>query len=259
MGNDLYSLPEIYELAFSFRDYTEAVDFLIGAAKRAGLTEITSMVEYGCGPGQYCREFARRGVQSLGIDLSPEMVLYANLRADAADLPCEIVEGDMRTLVLDHPVDFACCMMATFGYLYTNDDVLTHLKTAAKNLKTAGIYVIELPHPKGLFGIEETTHDQWEMEGDGIKLSIDWCNDARFDPLTEIDTGTVKFSWEQGGESLSHEAIDSTRRIPKGLIDALVQQSGCFEIVERYGDVKLDQPFDNTKKSWRMVLVLRKS
>ena len=259
MANDLYSLPEVYELAFSFRDYKSAVDFLTATAAKAGLNKITSVVEYGCGPGQYCREFARRGVRSYGIDLSADMVLYANRKSDEENIPCEVVEGDMRDLVLDKPVDLACCMMATVGYLYTNDDILTHLRTVEQSLSAGGIYVIELPHPKGLFEDVKTTHDQWEIESENIKLTIDWCNNARFNPMTEIDTGTVKFDWEQDGESYSHEAIDATRRISKGLIDALIDQSGCFEIVDRYGDIKLDQPFDNTKKSWRMVLVLRRN
>ena len=258
MGNGLYSIPHIYELAFSFRDYVKAVDFLASAAKRAGLARIESMIEYGCGPGQYCREFALRGVRSWGVDLSPDMVLYANRKADEAGVSCEAVEGDMRTLAIDQPLDLACCMMATFGYLHTNQDILAHLKTVAANLNAGGIYIIELPHPKGLYGDEKATHDQWEIEGSGISLSIDWCNDARFDPVTEIDTGTVRFVWKENGKSYSHEATDATRRISRGLIDALVEQSGCFEIVERFGDLNLDQPFDNTKKSWRMVLALRK-
>jgi len=258
MSDPLYAVPEIYELAFTFRDYHAAVDFLTAAAKSAGLTRINSMVEYGCGPGQYCREFAQRGVSSYGIDLSPEMALYANKCADAKELPCQIIEADMRTIRLEQPVDLACCMMATFGYLHKNDDIIMHLQTVAANLKHGGIYIVELPHPKGIFGGAKATHDQWEMERDGIKLSIDWCGDCRFDPLTELDTGTVRMAWEKDGQPHSHSAIDTTRRISRGLIEALVQLSGHFEIVNMYGDLRLDQPFDNSKKSWRMVVVIRK-
>ncbi len=76
MTNSPYQYPELYELAFSWRDYSNAVDFISEAAALAGLTEIRSMVELGCGPGQYCREFARRGVTAYGVDSSPEMALW---------------------------------------------------------------------------------------------------------------------------------------------------------------------------------------
>ena len=85
MNDTPYSLPEIYEIAFSFRDYPKTVDSIIAICAKAGLTRIESAIELGCGPGQYCREFARRKIQSYGIDLSSEMVSYVKARSAFAD------------------------------------------------------------------------------------------------------------------------------------------------------------------------------
>lgn len=254
-----YELPELYELAFSWRDYSKAADFISEAASGVGLSEIKSMVELGCGPGQYCREFGRRGVTAYGVDLSPEMALYAQQFYDDEKLPGHILEADMRNFRLEQKVDLACCMMATFGHLLTNRDIVDHLNAVADNLREDGLYILELPHPRDTYDTEKSTQDVWEMEKDGAKLSTDWCSDASFDPLTETDSGTVKFSLEKDGVVKKYEAPSESRRLGFGALRALLDLSGRFHIAAMYGDLDVNIPFDNAKAAWRLVLVLRKS
>ena len=40
---------------------------------------------------------------------------------------------------------------------------------------------------------------------------------------------------------------------------ALVALSGAFVPVGWYGDLDLAQPFDDTERSWRMIVVLKKT
>ncbi len=259
MDQTPYSFPEVYDIAFTFRDYPKAVDFLIAAASQAGLTKITSMVEFGCGPGQYCREFSRRGVVSYGIDRSPEMVLYAWKLCEQEKLDCEIIEADVRSFKLPEPVELAVCMMATFNLLLTNEDTIEHFRSVADNLVKSGLYVIELSHPRDVFGPRSSTNYEWEMERDGIKVKTDWGSDAKVDPLTEVETGTIIYTVGKDGAIERFISREQWRDITFGLIKALIDLSQRFEIVATYGDLDLTVPFDNDKKAWRMVLVLRKN
>jgi len=254
-----YEHSELYELAFSWRDYSKAVDFISEAAALAGLAEITSMVELGCGPGQYCREFARRGVTAYGVDSSPEMALYAQRYYDDEKLPGHILETDMRSFRLEQKVDLALCMMATFSHLLTNRDIVDHFAAVADSLKDDGLYLLELPHPRDAFDTDKSTRDVWDIEKDGAKLSIDWCSDATFDPIAEIDNGTVRFKLEKDGRVESFESPSESRRLGFGNLRALIDLSGRFHIAAMYGDLDVNIPFDNAKKAWRQVLVLRKS
>ena len=254
-----YEHPKLYEFAFSWRDYSKAADFICEAASQAGLSEIKSMVELGCGPGQYCREFGRRGVTAYGVDLSPEMALYAQKIYDDEKLPGHILETDMRDFRLEQKVDVACCMMATFGHLLTNRDIVDHLNAVAENLREDGLYILELPHPRDVYDMGKSAQDVWEMEKDGSKLSIDWCSDGVFDPLTETDNGTVKFKLEKEGVVKNYESPSESRRLGSGALRALLDLSGRFHIAAMYGDLNVSIPFDNAKASWRLVLVLRKS
>ena len=258
MASDPYRRPDLYELAFSWRDYAKAVDFIIEAAQLAGVTKIASMVELGCGPAQYAREFARRGIVSYGVDLSPEMVALAQHYWAEEGLPGRIIEADMRRFRLEQPASLACCMMATFALLLTNGDVLDHFDSVADNLTTDGIYVIELPHPAEVFDRGSRTSNVWEMKTEESVLHIDWASDAVFDPITEVSTGTVRFKLDSVSGSELFEARELSRGYSLGLLRALLDLGGRLQIASIYGDLNVSVPFDNDKKAWRMVLVLRK-
>jgi len=258
MTDSPYCVAEVYDIAFTFRDYSKAVDFLIEASLQAGLTKVSSMVELGCGPGQYCREFSRRGITSYGIDRSPEMVLYAWKLCEQEKLTCQIIEADCLSFNLPQPVDLAVCMMATFNLLLTNDDTIAHLRNVADNLIEGGLYIIELNHPRDIFQARSSTNYEWEIERDGIKVKTNWGSDATIDPLTEIETGTIIYTVEKDGAFEQFVSRERWRDVSFGLISALIELSGRFKIIATYGDLDLAVPFDNDKKAWRMVLVLRK-
>ncbi len=256
MKKSPYTIPEIYEIAFNFRDFKEAVDFLVESAKSTGLKNIDAMVELGCGPGQYCSEFAKREIVSFGLDISPEMINYLNQKS--RNLSCNGIEGDFRNFKLPQKVKLAVCMMDTFSHLLTNRDVIDHLNSVADNLTSQGVYIIELTHPRDFLTQEKSTKNVWTMERDGISVSTDWGSDPTVDPLTEIATSNVLIKVEKDGKSDSFEFETETRLYTAGLMRALIEMSGRFNITTMYGDLNIDQPFDNSKKSWRMILVLKK-
>lgn len=123
--------------AFGERMLAEHLDQSHGAASRR-LPEIRAQVEVmtdwldlhpgdrlldvTCGPGLYAAEFARTGIRVTGIDFSPVSIRYA--RAHCADLPCEFIQADVRTLDFGDagidPASFDAAM-----YIYGQFTVLT--------------------------------------------------------------------------------------------------------------------------------------
>jgi SAM-dependent methyltransferase len=253
-----YLHPRIYDIGFSFRDYPQSVDFVEAAVGAAGLTEIDSVVELGCGPGQYCREFSRRGKAAFGVELEEPMLAYFEQLCKDEELPCKAVRADMRSFRLPQPVDLAVCMMATFCHLLTNRDTVDHFHAVADNLTDRGMYLIELPHPRDLFAAGKSTENRWTIEKDGLKVTTDWGSESKLDPLTEIEDVTVRYTTESEDKTEAFESHTQNRHISAGLVRALIENSGRFKIASMYGDLKLDQPFDDSKESWRMILVLRK-
>jgi len=258
MQESPYSLPEIYEIAFSFRDYPKSVDFICEAATAAGLDSINSMIELGCGPGQYCLEFARRGISAVGLDSSPEMIAYVGRKAESEKIPCRAIEEDFTSFTLAEPVDLAVCMMETFEHNLTNRDAVANLTAVADNLTENGLFLIELSHPRDFLTSYQSANSKWTMERDGIKVDTDWAAVGEPDPLTETTDIKVTYTVTENEKTQVYCTPSKMRNYTAGLIRALVDLSGRFKIATMYGDLDMNRPFDMHKNSWRMILVLRK-
>ncbi|MCE1246848.1 MAG: class I SAM-dependent methyltransferase [Firmicutes bacterium] len=257
--NVIYNKPLYYEILFSYRDFSAEVDFLTAVFGKHAGRELKSVVELACGPGDHALEFAQRGIRAVGIDISGEMVEYAAQRADEAGSSAVFIRGDMLDFSLDKPVDSALLMISSIGYILNGDDFVRHLKAVAKNLTEGGIYFIEAPHPSSIIGNEPRTQNNWVMNRDGVEVEMTWGFPEDYtDPITQITDTSVLVKVCDNGENFEFSDKAPQREYTYQEIKALVRLSGVFEIAEVYGGFDMAQPFDNSPKSWRMNLVLRK-
>lgn len=99
----------------------------------------------------------------------------------------------------------------------------------------------------------------WEAERDGCKIKVRWgmASDI-FDPITQITNVSVKLEFDDNGRRGIIEDRAPQRCFTANELAALVTASGVFEIVQFYGAMKSNIPFNNEKAAWRMVPVLRK-
>ena len=59
------------------------------------------VLEVGCGPGLYCHELAKRGVQSVGFDIAPAPLAWARANSEAQGLDCRFLDADLTALPSD--------------------------------------------------------------------------------------------------------------------------------------------------------------
>lgn len=99
-------------LRYSFTRGTEGeVDFLI---ERLGLVaehdgeKPSSVLDLGCGPGRHCIELARRGIRSVGTDISTTFVEVAQAAAQEKNLSAlaNFVRSDVTDLPQDLPTTY---------------------------------------------------------------------------------------------------------------------------------------------------------
>lgn len=255
-----FTLPEIYDIAFDFRDVGKEVNFLRDMAKQNSGRDVKTALEFACGPAYHTREFARRGLISYGLDLEPQMVAYAQGLIDKECLDATIVQGDMRTFQSDQKFDLVYILMASFAHLHTNDDIIANLNCAADLLNDGGIYIISTAHPRDFYGDEEPSAEtSWEMSRGAVTVKTSWGGtEEKFDPITEIDDIIVSYEVTSPDGAVRYEFPDRYRRCSYQLFDALVKLSGRFEIVDVFGDFNKELKLSNDRACWRFIPVLRK-
>ncbi|MCZ8239174.1 MAG: class I SAM-dependent methyltransferase [Leptospiraceae bacterium] len=135
----LYSdLAEYYfEIEKPGRRLDEEIHFISEVFKRH---KIQTALDIGCGSGEHVKDLQGMGFKIFGIDASPQMVDIAKKRFPH----CKFEVGKMEDYKLKSPVDGIVCLFGTFNYLTSNDEIKTYFQNAYKNLKTAGILILDV-------------------------------------------------------------------------------------------------------------------
>lgn len=101
-----------------------------------GLKQGMRLLDVGCGPGRHAVEFARRGVDVVGIDISPEFVAVARERAKEARVSVSFFEMDAHLLPFEDEFDSAVTLCE--GAFGLGLDDLAILKGMAHGLVPGG-------------------------------------------------------------------------------------------------------------------------
>jgi len=139
--DDVYS--GAYDLIYSDRDYESEVDLLVRIFEMYHQGKVSSILDLGCGTGNYTIPLARRGFQMAGVDRSPGMLAKARAKAEGEGLPASFHKGDIRDLDLGRTFNVVQMNGAVLGYQIENRDVLDALGVARRHLGIGGLLVID--------------------------------------------------------------------------------------------------------------------
>jgi SAM-dependent methyltransferase len=89
-------------------------------------------LDIGCGGGWFTRAFQKQGYQMTGLDISAEMLDYAQQTALKEGVRSEYILGDIAKIKLPKRFDFAMAINDCFNYVPKNK-----FKSAIKNIGAA--------------------------------------------------------------------------------------------------------------------------
>jgi len=155
----------------------QEVEFLVDAL---ALEPGQRVLDVGCGPGRHALALARRGIEAVGVDLSPDFVALARDAAAAERLPATFEELDLRDLAFDAEFDAAVCLcQGGFGLLGGHDDAAVIGRIVRAVRPGGGIAVSAF---SSYFAL------RFQEEGEG------------FDPATGVHHEVATVRDEAGGE-----------------------------------------------------------
>lgn len=156
-----------YDAMYADKDYKAECDLVAAAATQRGL-QPRRLLDVGCGTGGHSLEWAGRGIDCVGIDLSPTMIELARSKAASANLPGQITwqVGDARTFEAEGTFDVATMMFAVLGYMTSNEDVIAALKNVRRHLKPGGLFAFDVWYGPAVLGVRPETRVR-SIDGEG--------------------------------------------------------------------------------------------
>lgn len=256
----IYENPRLYDLAFSFRDIAGECDGLLSLAREHGMKKPDSVVEIACGPAHHLREFARRGFESIGVDISPDMLGYAKSLCKDDGVGVRLLRADMRRFRLPRRVDIAICLFDSFTHCTSDADGIAALRATARGLRRGGLLILELTHPADYFDEGHTrTLGKWVERHPDVVVRARYDTSGR-DAVDEtyVATMTIDAKYRDGRPSKRIISRQLHRMWLRSSISNIVARGGDFEAVGWYGDLSTRVPLSMSLDAWRMVAVLRR-
>jgi SAM-dependent methyltransferase len=209
---------QVYDRVYGRAPYGRFVDLCLEAAGRG----VGRVLVAACGTGNAAVEFARRGYQVAGFDLSVAMLGQAAAKRGRLGRPFGLVRGDLRAAPFaDRSADLVVALNTSLNYLLEASQVVTALAHLGRIAAAGGTVVVEPLSARFLHaGFEPNRH----LEEDGLRLDATY--ESRDGLLAEHlrwrvgDVEVVETYWqrwysdERLGELFAAAGLDVTARQP---------------------------------------------
>lgn len=123
--------------------YEKWSQYLIEKVKKFPLT---TGIDVGCGGGWFTRAFQRNGYLMTGMDISAEMLDYAQEQGMREGVRGEYLLGDITKMKLPKRFDFALSINDCFNYI-PKEKLRTAIKNVACGLKKNGVFLFDVSSP----------------------------------------------------------------------------------------------------------------
>lgn len=129
-----------------------------------------SVLDIGCGEGWLVRELEQSGISTLGLDVVPEFIEYAQKQGGGRFKSVSFEE--LSSSILQEKFDIIVCNFSLLG-----DESVVHLfQQAASLLNNGGAFIIQTIHPVAGCG-DQKYEDGWR-EGSWTGFSDKFCDPA---------------------------------------------------------------------------------
>jgi SAM-dependent methyltransferase len=127
-----------YNLFYLDKDYKSEANYIAGLLGKHDV-RAGNILEFGSGTGIHGAQLAELGYSVLGIELSEEMHLRAEVKKNFSS-----IHGDIRTVSLNQKFDAIVSLFHVVSYQVTNESLLATFRNAARHLKSEGVFIFDV-------------------------------------------------------------------------------------------------------------------
>lgn len=209
----------------------------------------TSILDLGCGPGLYSREFARTGAGVTAIDISDNSIRYAKREANRLGLSIEYINKDYIEYDLgEDRYDLITLIYCDYCVL-SKDKRIKLLQKVARALKAGGSFVFDV-HGKEHFASVEESHSSYFCESTGF-----WLPESHFvfEQVFKYDEERIILQKNDIiGRNRRFTIYNYLQCFDLETITGEINESG-LDIIETYSDVS-GTPYSSNGKDMALVV-----
>jgi 2-polyprenyl-3-methyl-5-hydroxy-6-metoxy-1,4-benzoquinol methylase len=219
------------------------VEFIASAL---GLEPGAKVLDLACGHGRISLELARRGVEVVGVDLSPRSLELARAAAEQEGIPIEFVQADMREISFVNEFDAVINIFTAFGYFDDERENQRVLEAVERALKPGGAFLIDTINGVALWARYRPNMSE-EVEETGTLFLQQHSYD--------LATGRNAARWLFVHPNGTRADISHSVRIyaPHELLRML--EAADLVVEETWGDF---EGSELTRETWRLIVRARK-
>lgn len=217
--------------------------FYVEEAQKAG----SPVLELGCGTGRITIPVAQAGVEIVGLDRAPRMLQIAgeNISKVGGDVGerIELVQGDMRSFMLEKRFNLVMIPYRTFLHLMTPEDQRQALWRIRDHLVDGGLLVLNVFDPRLEYIVEDIRspepplrkHAEFVRPDNGNRVIV-W-DSIRYDLSRQvINEDRIFEEVDRRGNVVSKSYTElNLRYVYRYEMQYLLELTG-FEIEALYGD-----------------------
>lgn len=159
-------LVEYYDMFFLKDNVCDEVKYVLNMINKC--IEPKRLLDVGCGTGLHAKEFSKYFTHVLGIDISKDMILYAQEKHQTNNVTYRV--ADVRKISVNDKYEVVTALSHVIGYQITNSDVEKMLLGVNNALEKGGIFVFNFYNePQILTG--KLNARTKVVENDSIKIS----------------------------------------------------------------------------------------
>jgi SAM-dependent methyltransferase len=212
-----------YDLLMASVPYARWADYVADLAllTRRPLAPGARVLDLATGTGSVALEFAHRGCEVTGLDLSEPMLEQARRKAQALGRRVEFLQRDLTRFNLPPGFDLAVCLYDSFNYLLEIAELKRAFANIRKALKPSGLLVFDV---NTIHALEAEMFTQ--TSGPNAQMRYRWR--SRYDRKTRLTEVRMHFEIPATDETV--EIVHRQRGYTEAEMREALYQGGFGEV-----------------------------